>query len=138
MAPKLLGTLKLDRGWSHELLLHGDRLLVLSRGGYWAEPLPALAGRSCRAAVESVLTEIDVSKPAALRVVETLSLDGSTSRHASSAAPSGSSSSSQVPVELPYQPPTPHEGRRSPCASKQNRAVVASSRRREAGCRPTG
>ena len=30
---------------SHELLLHGDRLLVLSRGGYWVEPLPAMAAR---------------------------------------------------------------------------------------------
>src|ERR1700704_6428849 len=37
--PRLLDTLKLDGGWSHELLLHGDRLLVLSRGGYWAVPL---------------------------------------------------------------------------------------------------
>ena len=30
---------------SHELLLHGDRLLLLSRGGYWIEPLPAMAAR---------------------------------------------------------------------------------------------
>ena len=43
--PRLLDTLKLDAGWSHELLLHGDRLLVLSRGGYWAEPLPGIAAR---------------------------------------------------------------------------------------------
>ena len=35
--PRLLDSLKLDGGWSHELLLHGDRLLVLSRGGYWAD-----------------------------------------------------------------------------------------------------
>src|SRR4051812_45973542 len=28
--PKLLDSLALDNGWSHELLLHGDRLLVLS------------------------------------------------------------------------------------------------------------
>ena len=27
--PRLLDSLKLDAGWSHELLLHGDRLLVL-------------------------------------------------------------------------------------------------------------
>src|SRR6185437_1028962 len=43
--PKLLATLKLDSGWSHELLLSGTHLLVLSRGGYWAEPLPAMAAR---------------------------------------------------------------------------------------------
>ena len=47
-APRLLDTLKLDSGWSHELLLHGDRLLVLSRGGYWAEPLPGDRGASSR------------------------------------------------------------------------------------------
>ena len=39
--PQLLDSLKLDGGWSHELLLAGDRLLVLSRGGYWLTPLPA-------------------------------------------------------------------------------------------------
>ena len=39
--PKLLDSLKLDTGWSHELLLVGDHLLVLSRGGYWLTPLPA-------------------------------------------------------------------------------------------------
>ena len=43
--PRLLDTLTLDPGQSHELLLHGDRLLVLSRGGYWAEPMPAMASR---------------------------------------------------------------------------------------------
>ena len=41
--PRLLDTLALEPASSHELLLHGDRLLVLSRGGYWVEPLPAMA-----------------------------------------------------------------------------------------------
>ena len=75
--PRLLDSLKLDSGWSHELLLHGDRLLVLSRGGYWAEPLPAMAARMHAVlASESVLTEVDVSNPNALKVVQTLTLDG--------------------------------------------------------------
>ena len=39
--PKLLDSLKLDSGWSHELLLSATHLLVLSRGGYWLTPLPA-------------------------------------------------------------------------------------------------
>ena len=43
--PRLLDSLKLAAASSHELLLHGDRLLVLSRGGYWAEPLPGIAAR---------------------------------------------------------------------------------------------
>ena len=71
--PRLLDTLKLDPGLSHELLLHGDRLLVLSRGGYWAEPLPAMASRMMPyAPAQSVLAEIDVSNPKALRLVRTL------------------------------------------------------------------
>src|SRR5918993_799835 len=43
--PSLLDTLALNVNQAHELLLHGDRLLVLSRGGYWVEPLPAIAAR---------------------------------------------------------------------------------------------
>ena len=34
---------KLDGGWSHELLLYGKRLLVLSRGGYWVRAAPRCA-----------------------------------------------------------------------------------------------
>ena len=44
LRPRLLDSLALERALSHELLLHGDRLLVLSRGGYWIEPLPATSG----------------------------------------------------------------------------------------------
>ena len=39
--PRLLDSLELEPG-DGELLLHGDRLLVLSRGGYWIQPLPAM------------------------------------------------------------------------------------------------
>ena len=76
--PRLLDSLALEPGLSHELLLHGDRLLVLSRGGYWIEPLPALAARIAPyQPSNSVLAEIDVSDPAKLRLVRTLTLDGS-------------------------------------------------------------
>ena len=57
-------------GYDSELLLYGDRLLVLSRGGYWAEPLPALARTMIAyAPSQSTLTEVDVSDPGALRIV---------------------------------------------------------------------
>src|SRR5262245_14573937 len=76
--PRLLDTLKLPEGWSHELLLHGDRLLVLARGGFWAEPLPAVAARFAPFVPStSVVQEIDVSNPKALRVTRTLTIDGS-------------------------------------------------------------
>ena len=76
--PRLLDTLALGAGVSHELLLHGDKLLVLSRGGSWIEPLPALAARIAPyQEAQSVLTEIDVSDPKRLRLARTLTLDGS-------------------------------------------------------------
>ena len=43
--PKLLDTMTLDGGWSHELLLSGTHLLVLSRGGYWSSRCPRMPAR---------------------------------------------------------------------------------------------
>ncbi|MGZ4355162.1 MAG: beta-propeller domain-containing protein, partial [Gaiellaceae bacterium] len=64
--PRLLDSLTLDGGWSHELLLAGDRLLVLSRGGYWVLPRPAAAALAMPFfPAKSVLSEIDVSNPKA-------------------------------------------------------------------------
>ena len=75
--PRLLDSLGLDAHWSHELLLHGNRLLVLSRGGFWAEPLPGIAARIAPyAPAQSLLSEVDVSEPRKLRLVRTLTLDG--------------------------------------------------------------
>src|ERR687898_148004 len=45
LRPRLLDSLALDPQLSHELFLHGERVLVLSRGGFWIEPLPATAAR---------------------------------------------------------------------------------------------
>jgi uncharacterized secreted protein with C-terminal beta-propeller domain len=128
-APRLLDSLELDNGWSNELLLHGDRLLVLSRGGYWATPLPAMAraimpiNRS-----ESVLTEIDVSNPRTLKVVRTLTLDGSyiDARLVGSAV--RIVSSSQMPVELPFATPTSATSTAIADAKTRNYAVLNSSR----------
>jgi uncharacterized secreted protein with C-terminal beta-propeller domain len=76
--PALLGSLKLtDGGWTHELLLHGTHLLILSKGGYWAEPLPAMVARAyLPQQSQSVLTDVDVSNPSAMHVISTLTLDG--------------------------------------------------------------
>ena len=76
-APKLLDTMPLQAGSSAELLLSGTHLLVLSRGGYFFEPLPAQpAELIAPVASSSILTEVDVSDPSALKVVQTLTLDG--------------------------------------------------------------
>lgn len=127
--PRLVDTLKLDAGQSHELLLHGDRLLVLSRGGYWAEPLPAMASRLMPyAPSRSVVAEIDVSKPSALRLVRTLTLDGA---YVAARLVGGSVrivATSQVPSTLPFAQPKNGTKEELAAASKRNRAVIASSR----------
>jgi hypothetical protein len=81
--PRLLGSLALE-GWGHELLLHGDRLLVIAHDApAGAQPLPTEPG-PLPAPPQSpsdgpgvtVLTEIDVSEPAAMRVIRTERIRG--------------------------------------------------------------
>jgi uncharacterized secreted protein with C-terminal beta-propeller domain len=63
--PLALGSLKLDDAASeHELLLLGDRLLVISR--QWARLVP-----------RTLLREVDVADPTRMRTVRTLVMDGS-------------------------------------------------------------
>ena len=127
--PRLLDTLKLDAGLSHELLLHGDRLLLLSRGGYWAEPLPAIAARiRPYAPAQSVLAEIDVSNPKALRVVRTLTLDGAYVAARLVGGVARIVATSQVPSALPFAQPKDGTKEELAAAGQRNRAVVASSR----------
>jgi uncharacterized secreted protein with C-terminal beta-propeller domain len=127
--PKLLDTLKLDSGWSHELLLSGTHLLVLSRGGYWIQPLPAEpATMIAPQASSSTLTEVDVSDPAALKVVQTLRLDGAYLDARMIGSTVRVVSSSSLPIELPYVTPSGATAEALAAAEAKNRAVVASSR----------
>ena len=127
--PRLLDTLALNQAMSHELLLHGDRLLVLSRGGYWIEPLPAIAARIAPfQEAQSVLSEVNVSDPKRLRLVRTLTLDGS---YVAARLVGGSArivAASQVPEKLPFAQPKTGTKEDLAAATKRNRAVVASSR----------
>jgi hypothetical protein len=126
--PRLLDTLTLDAGWSHELLLSGDRLLVLSRGGYWAQPLPALAARLVPwAPSQSVVAEVDVSDPKALRVVKKLTLDGAYVAARLVGHTARIVVSSQVPHALPFVQPGDGTPAALAEAKRRNRAVVASS-----------
>ncbi|HEX4364386.1 MAG TPA: beta-propeller domain-containing protein [Solirubrobacteraceae bacterium] len=76
--PKLVGTLALDGAYGQQLLLRGTRLLVLSNsygggpiaGGLIAPGAPAIA------ASQLVLSEIDVSNPAAMTVRRTMTMPG--------------------------------------------------------------
>ena len=129
LRPRLLDSLALERAMSHELLLHGDRLLVLSRGGYWIEPLPAIAARIAPyQPAESVLAEVDVSDPAKLRLVRTLTLDGSYV----AARLVGSSArivvAAQIPAALPFKQPTDSSQAAIAAAERENKAVFARSK----------
>jgi uncharacterized secreted protein with C-terminal beta-propeller domain len=125
--PKLLDTLKLDNGWSHELLLSGTHLLVLSRGGYWAEPLPAMAASIVPIRPSSSsLTEVDVSDPSSLHVLKTLTLDGAYVDARMINSTVRIVSSSQMPIELPFVTPTATTS--TAAATAKNKTIVASSR----------
>ena len=62
-------------GYGAELLISGDRALVIANSGYgYGEPVPlSFAPYSS----QSTITELDISDPAALRITKTLKLEGS-------------------------------------------------------------
>ena len=124
-----LDTLRLDdAGYDHQLLLHGDRLLVVSRGGGWIEPLPGRAAIMAPfQAANSVLTEVDVSNPAELRVVRALSLDGQYVAARLVGERVRMVVSSQVPDPLPFEPPVDESEPALAAARAHNAAVVANA-----------
>jgi uncharacterized secreted protein with C-terminal beta-propeller domain len=129
LRPRLLDTLALDASRAHELLLHGDRLLVLSRGGFWIEPLPAAAARIAPyAPATSELAEIDVSDPSRLRLVRTLTLDGSYVAARLVGSSARIVTAAQVPAALPFVQPRDESAAARAAATQRNRAVVTSSR----------
>jgi uncharacterized secreted protein with C-terminal beta-propeller domain len=74
--PDLVDWLALERGFSHELLLRGERLLVISRG-YLLHPLPgASAWMDVPATTKTILSEVDVSDPTHMRIVRELTFEG--------------------------------------------------------------
>ncbi|MDQ3066700.1 MAG: beta-propeller domain-containing protein [Actinomycetota bacterium] len=127
--PQLLDSLELDASSTHELLLHGDRLLVLSRGGFWAEPLPALPARIAPSQPQkTVLTEVNVADPKRLRLVRTLTLDGSYIAARLVGSSARIVNASQVPSGLPFDQPDGSSKEELNAATRKNRAVVNSSR----------
>ena len=122
--PKLLDSLPLASGTTSELLLHGNRLLVLSRR--IAVPVPG--GPDTRTLlpvpVATSLTEIDVSSPSRLRAVRTLDLEGSylTARLVGSTVRVVVASSPLVALPL-----VPSVGDATSGASERNREVVRSA-----------
>jgi uncharacterized secreted protein with C-terminal beta-propeller domain len=127
--PRLVDTLKLDPQWTHELLLHGDRLLVISRGGFWITPLPAMAARMMPyQPTTTKLTEVDVSNPNALRVVRTLTLDGAYVAARLVGRSVRIIATSQIPSKLPFEQPTGTTADDFVATTARNREVIAASR----------
>ncbi len=71
-APRIVGTLALDGTYGHQLLLRGQRLLIMSNafgGGPFSSDVIASAS-------QVVLSEVDVTDPAAMKVLRTMTTDG--------------------------------------------------------------
>jgi uncharacterized secreted protein with C-terminal beta-propeller domain len=125
--PRVLGTLQLDTGPSHELLLRGGRLLVLSQ---IATAIPIDGAPGIRAPwpypAKTSIAEVDVSDPAHMRVRRTLELDGSylTARLVGRAA--RIVLSSPLGLRLPFVGPGTAAGDNDQ-ATQRNRDVVRSA-----------
>lgn len=137
--PTLLGTLDLPGGVAgdggHELLLHGSKLLVLSRtweqpsarpapqtttGDIAIQPVPGGASRT-------LLTEVDVADPANLRKGRTVTLDGDyrTARLIGSRARIVVNSNLVPQVDVAY--PTSGDERAREAALAHNRKAIEST-----------
>jgi len=127
--PRLRGSLQLPQGASYELLLNGNRLLVLSRGGFY--PVDVIGG--VRAPIragftQSSLIEVDASDPAVMRIVRSLSFDAEilSARLVGSVARVVTTSS--MPQELPFVPPPQATPDATAAALAHNRNVVRTSK----------
>jgi uncharacterized secreted protein with C-terminal beta-propeller domain len=85
-APNVLGSIALD-GYGQQLLLDGNRLLVLTGGGFAypydvgvvsppAMGAPKAAAMPVYGPTGSTLTEVDVSDPSAMKIVKTMTVNG--------------------------------------------------------------
>jgi uncharacterized secreted protein with C-terminal beta-propeller domain len=127
--PKLIDSLQLGNGTGQQLLLVGDKLLVLARAGFWFEPLSGMPAQVLPIRpTNSTITEVDVSDPANLEVVSTLTLDGGyvDARLVDSSA--RIVVSSQIPANLTLVQPADATQAARTKALDDNRATVAASR----------
>jgi uncharacterized secreted protein with C-terminal beta-propeller domain len=123
--PRFVDSLPLRAGAEHQLLLHGDRVIVLSRGGPVIFPLRIGLGYA-PFFDKTILTEVDVRDPSSMRVLSRIELDGG---YASARLIGGTLRVvlvAQLPRELKFEPPRPGETQAQ--AIERNRAKVARSR----------
>ena len=104
--PRLVDSLPLRMGAEHQLLLHGNRLVVISRGVSEFLPLRRSMGY-VPYPTKTILTEVDVHDPGSLRVLSRLELGGG---YASARLVGGTLRVvllSQLPRELRAEPTRP-------------------------------
>jgi len=128
--PKLAGSLQLPQTGSYELLLHGDRLLVLSRGGVL--PIDARVGGTGVSILpfpsQSSLIEVDVSEPDAMRIVRSLALDADYVSARLVGTVARIVTVSGMPQALPFKAPAETTPEATAAALARNRTVVQASR----------
>jgi hypothetical protein len=128
--PRLAGSLQLPQSGSYELLLHGVRLLVLSRGGVTAIDAPGVAvGAPVRGYLpQSSLIEVDVSDPGAMRIVRSLALDAEYVSARLVGTVARVVTVSGMPQALQFKAPADGTAEASAAALAHNRAVMRASR----------
>lgn len=129
--PRLAGSLQLPAGAGYELLLEGDRLLVLARSGAVPIAVPGDAPRSsllAPARQQTSLIEVDVSDPGAPRIVRSLVFDGDYLSARLVGTVARIVTVSGMPRALPFVRPADATPAATAAARARNRAVVGSSR----------
>ena len=122
--PRLLGTLQMNDGWDHRLLLVGETAYVISTGG-GAIALPTDVARIGIPwpgySNSSVIAQVDISDPANMKVVRTLTVEG---RYLSARLVEGTVRVviSSYPNDLPFVYPTNEAS--EPIALEANRRVI--------------
>jgi uncharacterized secreted protein with C-terminal beta-propeller domain len=127
--PALRGQLRLESGWGHRFFISGDRAFVFSQGDIWAVPM--FASDAARiapggwGAPVSIVQEVDLSNPDALKVVRTVRLDG-TYLSARAIGDTVRMVVSSYPAQLPFvYPSTPSA---EDFALEANRQIIRDSK----------
>lgn len=128
--PRLAGSLALPQGGGNELLLDGDRLLVLSHGGFAAidSGRGGVSSSILPYRPQTSLIEVDVGNPGAMRIVRSLTLDADYVSARLVGTVARVVTVSGMPQQLPFKPPVAGTPEATAAAVARNRAVVRTSK----------
>jgi hypothetical protein len=130
--PRLAGSLRLGTGWGHRLFVSGDRVFIFTQGDGWAVPfVDDVIGDADRISSpypygtpRTQVLEVDVSDPASMSVIRTLTVDGG---YVSARAVGGTARLvvSSYPFDLGFVYPSSESG--ESIALEANRRVIEES-----------